>query len=93
MGCFAVSTYATVSILFWYMGMIPDLAVIRDRAVKRLNREEILLFLDIFRKYFDGLEKCWTTIGEIMKWHIIISWVYLHLWFFLFTQSFHLILP
>ena len=29
---FAVSTYATVSILFWYMGMIPDLAVIRDRA-------------------------------------------------------------
>jgi molybdopterin-containing oxidoreductase family membrane subunit len=29
---FAVSTYATVSILFWYMGMIPDLAVLRDRA-------------------------------------------------------------
>lgn len=31
---FAVSTYATVSILFWYMGMIPDLAVIRDRATQ-----------------------------------------------------------
>ena len=29
---FAVSTYATVSLLFWYMGMIPDLATIRDRA-------------------------------------------------------------
>ena len=29
---FAVSTYATVSILFWYMGMIPDLATFRDRA-------------------------------------------------------------
>ncbi|MCP4898027.1 MAG: polysulfide reductase NrfD [bacterium] len=29
---FAVSTYATVSALFWYMGMIPDLATIRDRA-------------------------------------------------------------
>ena len=29
---FAVSTYFTVSILFWYMGMIPDLAVLRDRA-------------------------------------------------------------
>ena len=29
---FAVSTYATVSILFWYMGMIPDLATLRDRA-------------------------------------------------------------
>ena len=29
---FAVSTYATVSILFWYMGMVPDLATFRDRA-------------------------------------------------------------
>jgi molybdopterin-containing oxidoreductase family membrane subunit len=29
---FAVSTYFTVSTLFWYMGMIPDLATIRDRA-------------------------------------------------------------
>jgi Ni/Fe-hydrogenase subunit HybB-like protein len=37
---FAVSTYATVSLLFWYVGMIPDLATMRDRAktllVKRL---------------------------------------------------------
>jgi molybdopterin-containing oxidoreductase family membrane subunit len=29
---FAVSTYATVSVLFWYVGLIPDLATIRDRA-------------------------------------------------------------
>ncbi|MEI6248432.1 MAG: NrfD/PsrC family molybdoenzyme membrane anchor subunit, partial [Verrucomicrobiota bacterium] len=29
---FAVSTYFTVSTLFWYMGMVPDLGVIRDRA-------------------------------------------------------------
>ncbi len=29
---FAVSTYATVSILFWYLGMIPDLATLRDQA-------------------------------------------------------------
>ena len=29
---FAVSIYGTVSVLFWYMGMIPDLATIRDRA-------------------------------------------------------------
>jgi len=29
---FAVSTYFTVSLLFWYLGMIPDLAVLRDRA-------------------------------------------------------------
>jgi molybdopterin-containing oxidoreductase family membrane subunit len=29
---FAVSTYATVSLLFWYVGLIPDLASFRDRA-------------------------------------------------------------
>ncbi len=29
---FAVSTYFTVSLIFWYVGMIPDLATIRDRA-------------------------------------------------------------
>jgi molybdopterin-containing oxidoreductase family membrane subunit len=33
---FAVSTYFTVSLLFWYMGMIPDLATLRDRARSRL---------------------------------------------------------
>ena len=35
---FAVSTYGTVSALFWYMGMIPDLATLRDRAALRLMR-------------------------------------------------------
>ncbi|MBC7924101.1 MAG: polysulfide reductase NrfD [Bryobacteraceae bacterium] len=29
---FAVSTYATVSVLFWYLGMLPDLAATRDQA-------------------------------------------------------------
>lgn len=29
---FAISTYLTVSLLFWYVGMIPDLATLRDRA-------------------------------------------------------------
>lgn len=31
---FAVSTYATVSIVFWYIGLIPDFAMVRDRVVK-----------------------------------------------------------
>ncbi len=34
---FAISTYGTVSLLFWYMGMIPDLASLRDRADRRLR--------------------------------------------------------
>jgi molybdopterin-containing oxidoreductase family membrane subunit len=32
---FAVSTYATVSLLFWFVGLIPDLATLRDRARTR----------------------------------------------------------
>jgi molybdopterin-containing oxidoreductase family membrane subunit len=31
---FAVSTYATVSIVFWYIGLIPDFGMIRDRVIK-----------------------------------------------------------
>ncbi len=35
---FAVSTYFLVSLLFWYMGMIPDLATLRDRATSTRAR-------------------------------------------------------
>jgi len=35
---FAVSTYFTVSLMFWYVGMIPDLATLRDRAKTRARQ-------------------------------------------------------
>jgi molybdopterin-containing oxidoreductase family membrane subunit len=35
---FAVSTYFTISLLFWYMGMIPDLATLRDRSKSWLGQ-------------------------------------------------------
>jgi Ni/Fe-hydrogenase subunit HybB-like protein len=35
---FAVSTYATVSLMFWFIGLIPDLATLRDRATKRIHK-------------------------------------------------------
>ncbi len=35
---FAVSTYGTVSLLFWYVGLIPDLATMRDRATSKLRK-------------------------------------------------------
>ena len=35
---FAVSTYATVSFLFWFVGLIPDLATLRDRSQSRVGR-------------------------------------------------------
>ncbi|HEV8540776.1 MAG TPA: NrfD/PsrC family molybdoenzyme membrane anchor subunit [Verrucomicrobiae bacterium] len=41
---FAVSTYFTVSVLFWYMGLIPDLAVMRDRARSKVRKFAYGLF-------------------------------------------------
>ncbi|MBI3405338.1 MAG: polysulfide reductase NrfD [Acidobacteria bacterium] len=35
---FAVSTYATVSAMFWFVGLIPDLATLRDRSTSRFWR-------------------------------------------------------
>jgi molybdopterin-containing oxidoreductase family membrane subunit len=35
---FAVMTYFTVSILFWYMGLIPDMATLRDRTKSRIGQ-------------------------------------------------------
>jgi molybdopterin-containing oxidoreductase family membrane subunit len=35
---FAVSTYATVSLLFWFVGLIPDLATLRDRSQSKVGR-------------------------------------------------------
>ena len=53
---FAVSTYATVSTLFWYMGMIPDLATLRDRA-KGLPR----LLYGIFSLGWRGATRHWQS--------------------------------
>jgi Ni/Fe-hydrogenase subunit HybB-like protein len=35
---FAVSTYATVSMVFWYVGLVPDFATIKDRAKNKVRR-------------------------------------------------------
>jgi Ni/Fe-hydrogenase subunit HybB-like protein len=35
---FAVSTYATVSLLFWYVGLVPDLATLRDKATNKISK-------------------------------------------------------
>jgi molybdopterin-containing oxidoreductase family membrane subunit len=36
---FAVSVYFTVSLMFWYVGMIPDLATLRDRTTNKLRQK------------------------------------------------------
>ncbi|MGI8555547.1 MAG: NrfD/PsrC family molybdoenzyme membrane anchor subunit [Pyrinomonadaceae bacterium] len=53
---FAVSTYATVSLLFWYVGLIPDLATLRDRAKNK------------YFKIIYGLFS-WGWRGSARHWH------------------------
>ncbi|MEO7270715.1 MAG: NrfD/PsrC family molybdoenzyme membrane anchor subunit [Vicinamibacterales bacterium] len=53
---FAVSTYATVSLLFWYTGLVPDLATLRDRAT---NKWSARLF-GIFALGWRGSARHWA---------------------------------
>lgn len=41
---FAVSTYMTVSILFFVMGLIPDMAILRDEALRRGQKLKAMIF-------------------------------------------------
>jgi Ni/Fe-hydrogenase subunit HybB-like protein len=52
---FAISTYATISLLFWYIGLIPDLATLRDRAKNRLSQ----ILYGIFAMGWRGSAKHW----------------------------------
>ena len=53
---FAVSTYFTVSLLFWYMGLIPDLATMRDRARTRIRQ----LLYGFFALGWTGSNRHWS---------------------------------
>jgi molybdopterin-containing oxidoreductase family membrane subunit len=41
---FAVSTYFTVSLVFWYVGLIPDFGVLRDRTASKLKKNIYSIF-------------------------------------------------
>jgi molybdopterin-containing oxidoreductase family membrane subunit len=53
---FAVSIYGTVSVLFWYVGLIPDLATMRDRAKTTVRR----LAYGFFALGWRGSVRQWT---------------------------------
>jgi molybdopterin-containing oxidoreductase family membrane subunit len=52
---FAVSTYATVSLLFWYVGMIPDLATYRDRSTSKIKQ----ILYGVFAVGWTGSSRHW----------------------------------
>ena len=57
---FAVSTYGTVSVLFWYIGLIPDLAVLRDRFLKTGNKVKSALY-GFFAMGWRGSNRHWSN--------------------------------
>jgi Ni/Fe-hydrogenase subunit HybB-like protein len=52
---FAVSTYFTISLIFWYTGLIPDLASVRDRAKNKIRK----VALTILSLGWRGSNKHW----------------------------------
>ena len=52
---FAISTYFTISAVFWYVGLIPDLATIRDRLRPGLYRH----FVSFFSLGWNGSYRTW----------------------------------
>jgi molybdopterin-containing oxidoreductase family membrane subunit len=54
---FAVSTYATVSLLFWFVGLLPDLGTLRDRAPSRPGR----FFYGILAMGWRGSARHWSV--------------------------------
>lgn len=52
---FAVSTYFTISLLFWYVGLVPDLATLRDRASTKMRK----IVYGIFSMGWRGANRHW----------------------------------
>jgi molybdopterin-containing oxidoreductase family membrane subunit len=79
---FAILTYFTISLVFWYMGLVPDLATIRDRTQPGLRRR-LLGFLSFG---WDGSSRTWQRYETVYKLlaglatplvisvHTIVSW-------------------
>ena len=59
----AVMTYLIVSILFWYIGLVPDLATVRDRAKKRGWQ----VFFGIFALGWRGSARHWAVWNKTYR--------------------------
>jgi molybdopterin-containing oxidoreductase family membrane subunit len=53
---FAISTYFTISLVFWYLGMIPDLATLRDRATTGIKK----VVFRILSMGWNGSQRTWS---------------------------------
>jgi len=78
---FAVSTYGTVSVLFWYVGLIPDLASVRDRATTKIRQFLYGIFSMGWRgsnRHWSNYEMCYLLLAGlatplVLSVHTIVS--------------------
>ena len=79
---FAISTYFIISLTFWYLGMMPDLATVRDRAQPGIRRN----LFSFFSMGWDGSYRTWQRYETVymllaglatplvVSVHTIVSW-------------------
>ena len=58
---FAISTYFLVSLIFWYIGLIPDFATIRDRAKNKISKS----IYGALSFGWDGATKTWSRYETV----------------------------
>lgn len=63
---FAISTYLSVSLVFWWSGLLPDFAMIRDRAVKPFQKK----IYGILSFGWSGRAKDWQRFEEV---HLVLA--------------------
>ena len=79
---FAIGTYFTISLVFWYVGLIPDFATLRDRAVSKVKKT----LYGFFSFGWDGSNRTWQRYETVylllaglatplvVSVHTIVSW-------------------
>jgi Ni/Fe-hydrogenase subunit HybB-like protein len=78
---FAVSTYFTVSLVFWYVGLIPDFATLRDRTVSKVRKTIYSIFSLGWRfsnRHWQHYEKAYMILAGlatplVLSVHTIVS--------------------
>ena len=78
---FAVSTYFTVSLVFWYVGLIPDFATLRDRTSSKLKKNIYSIFSLGWRhsnRHWTHYEKAYMLLAGfatplVLSVHTIVS--------------------
>lgn len=79
---FAISTYFIISLVFWYVGLIPDLATLRDRTTSKIKKA----VYGFFSLGWNGSNKIWSRYETVylllaglatplvVSVHTIVSW-------------------